>query len=118
MFASLSFSFPSHLNFVTSVFLCDVPNRPRYVVRSQFINNSVLANTEDTKFRAVSNNWSVFAFAHDLGTVSTTSTVPAIHTVGHVRDPAIQYIVANDVYQPQSIYFWNAYSSVADLVRP
>jgi len=36
--------------------------------------------------------------------------------VGHVRDPAIQYIVANDVYQPRSIYFWNAYSSVADLI--
>jgi hypothetical protein len=54
MFASLSFNFPSRVDFVTSVFLCDVPNRPRYVVRSQFINNGVLANTEDTKFRAVS----------------------------------------------------------------
>ncbi|KAG1815522.1 uncharacterized protein BJ212DRAFT_1481299 [Suillus subaureus] len=86
------------------------------VVRGQFINNGVLNNTEDTNFRAVSDNWPVFAFAHDLGTVSTTATVPVIYTVGHVRDPAIQYIVANDVYQPRSIYFWSAYSSVADLI--
>lgn len=86
------------------------------VVRAQFINNGVLANTEDTNFRAVSDNWPVFAFAHDLDTVSTTATVPVIYTVGHVRDPAIQYIVANDVYQPRSIYFWSAYSSIADLI--
>lgn len=86
------------------------------VVRGQFINNGVLNNTEDTNFRAVSDNWPVFAFAHDLGTVSTTATVPVIYTVGHVRDPAIQYIVANDVYQPRSIYFWSAYSSVTDLI--
>ncbi|KAG2042315.1 hypothetical protein BDR03DRAFT_1006723 [Suillus americanus] len=86
------------------------------VVRAQFINNGVLANTEDTNFRAVSDNWPVFAFAHDLDTASTTATVPVIYTVGHVRDPAIQYIVANDVYQPRSIYFWSAYSSIADLI--
>lgn len=87
------------------------------VVRAQFINNGVLANTEDTNFRAVSDNWPVFAFAHDLGIVSITATAPVIYTVGHVRDPAIQYIVADDVYQPRSVYFWSAYSSVADLVR-
>ncbi|KAG2056314.1 DUF1793-domain-containing protein [Suillus hirtellus] len=86
------------------------------IVRAQFITNGVLANTEDINFRAVSNDWPVFAFAHDLGTVSTTASVPVIYTVGRVRDPAIQYIVANDVYQPRSIYFWSAYSSVADLI--
>jgi hypothetical protein len=87
------------------------------VVRTQFVNNGVLSNTEDINFRAVSDDWPVFAFAHDLGAVSTTTTDPVICTVGHVRDPAIQYIIADDVYQPRSVYFWSAYSSVTALVR-
>ncbi|KAJ8587203.1 DUF1793-domain-containing protein [Rhizopogon salebrosus TDB-379] len=86
------------------------------VVRAQFVNNGVLSNTEDTNFRAVSDDWPVFAFAHDLGAVSTTTTDPVICTVGHVRDPAIQYIIADDVYQPRSVYFWSAYSSVTALI--
>ncbi|KAG0709752.1 hypothetical protein DFH29DRAFT_978606 [Suillus ampliporus] len=73
------------------------------VVRAQFINNGVLANTEDTNFRAVNDDWPVFAFAHDLGTVLITATDPVIYTV-------------DDVYQPRSVYFWSAYSSVADLI--
>lgn len=87
------------------------------VVRAQFVNYGVLSNAEDTNFRAISHDWPVFAFAHDLGTVSIAATDPLIYTVGHVRDPAIQYIIANNVYQPRSVYFWSAYSSVADLVR-
>jgi len=86
------------------------------IVRAQFVNNGVLSNTEDTNFRAVSDDWPVFALAHNLGTVSIAATDPVIYTVGHVRDPAIQYIISNDVYQPRSVYFWSAYSDVADLV--
>ncbi|EIW82090.1 DUF1793-domain-containing protein [Coniophora puteana RWD-64-598 SS2] len=86
------------------------------VVRAQFINNGVLANTEDTNFRAVSDDWPVFAFAHDLGTVGTTATAEVLYTVGHVRDPAIQYIVAGDNFQGRSIYMWTQYSTVADAI--
>ncbi|KAH7929420.1 DUF1793-domain-containing protein [Leucogyrophana mollusca] len=86
------------------------------VVRAQFIDNGLLANTLDTNFRAVSDDWPVFAYAHDLGTVSSTASAPLLFTVGLVRDPAIQYIIADDVYQDRSIYFWSAFSSVADLI--
>ncbi|KAF7352677.1 DUF1793-domain-containing protein [Mycena venus] len=44
-------------------------------VRAAFINNGKLANTLDTGFRAINNNWPVFGLAHDLGTI-TTATVP------------------------------------------
>jgi len=71
------------------------------VVRAQFITNGVLANTEDTNLCVVSDDWPVFAFAHILCTVSTTATNPVIYTVAHVRDPAIQSIIANDIYQPE-----------------
>lgn len=85
------------------------------MVRAQFINNGVLANTKDTNFRAVENDWPVFAFAHDLGTVSGTSA-PVVFAVGHVRDPAIEYIVAGGSTQNRSLFFWSQFSTVSAAV--
>lgn len=85
------------------------------VVRAQFINNGKLANTQDTNFRAVSDNWPVFGFAHDLGSVNA-ATSPVVISVGHVRDPAIQYIIAGGVLQSRSLYFWSKYSTVASAI--
>lgn len=84
-------------------------------VRGQFISNGHLPNTKDTSFRAVSDNWPVFALAHELGTISS-ATAPVLYSIGHVRDPAIQYIVAGGAFQLRSAYFWSAYSNVADMV--
>ncbi|EPS94710.1 hypothetical protein FOMPIDRAFT_1054860 [Fomitopsis schrenkii] len=87
------------------------------VVRAQFINNGALADTEDTNFRAVSDDWPVFAFAHDLGTVFPNDASPTVvYAVGHVRDPAIQYIIADNGRQDRSLYFWSQYASVADIL--
>ena len=86
------------------------------VVRAQFINNSQLTNTLDTDFRAISDNWPVFAFAHNLGTVSSTTSAPVVFSVGHVRDPVIEYIIANGALQDRSYLFWTQFSSVADVV--
>ncbi|OBZ70311.1 hypothetical protein A0H81_09943 [Grifola frondosa] len=85
------------------------------VVRAQFINNGVLTNTQDTNFRAVSDQWPVFALAHNLGNISA-STTPVVYSVGHVRDPAIEYIIANDATQNRSLLFWTRFSSVANAI--
>ncbi|KII95062.1 hypothetical protein PLICRDRAFT_48031 [Plicaturopsis crispa FD-325 SS-3] len=85
------------------------------VVRAQFIKNGKLANTQDTNFRAIQDQWPVFGFAHDLGTVNSTGTA-VLFSVGHVRDPAIQYVVAGGGTQDRSVYFWSQYSSVADVI--
>ncbi|EIM81332.1 DUF1793-domain-containing protein [Stereum hirsutum FP-91666 SS1] len=85
------------------------------VVRAQFISSGSLPNTEDTSFRAVSDDWPVFAFAHDLGTISASSD-PVLFTVGHIRDPAIEYIIAGGALQDRSLYFWSQFSSAADLI--
>lgn len=77
-------------------------------MRTQFINNGILANTFDTNFRAISDDWPVFAFAQDLGTVSGTSDT-VVFTIGHVRDPAVEYIIAGGAYQARSLYAWSAY---------
>ncbi|KAF4619311.1 hypothetical protein D9613_005332 [Agrocybe pediades] len=86
------------------------------VVRAQFINNGKLPNTQDTNFRAISNNWPVFGLSRDLGTVTSALTDPVVFSVGHVRDPAINYIVNNGALQARSLYFWSQFSSVNDVI--
>ncbi|KAJ7129541.1 DUF1793-domain-containing protein [Mycena epipterygia] len=85
------------------------------VVRTQFVNQSVLLNTKDTDFRAISDRWPVFAFSTDLGKIASTSN-PVVVSVGHVRDPAISYIVSGGKLQDRSSYFWNQFSNVSDAV--
>ncbi|RDB22588.1 Glutaminase A [Hypsizygus marmoreus] len=84
-------------------------------VRAQFINNGRLPNTRDTNFRAIQDNWPVFAFAHDLDMV-TGATTPVVVSVGHVRDPAIRYVVAGGGTQSRSVYFWSQFSTPAALI--
>ncbi|GBE79652.1 DUF1793-domain-containing protein [Sparassis latifolia] len=85
------------------------------VVRAQFINHSTLTNTQDTNFRAVSDMWPVFAFAHDLGDISGPSE-SVVFSVGHARDPAVEYLIANDAVQNRSSYFWSAFSTADDAI--
>ncbi|PPQ83295.1 hypothetical protein CVT25_004034 [Psilocybe cyanescens] len=84
-------------------------------VRGQFINNGKLSNMQDTNFRAISNNWPVFGLSRDLGAV-TTATDPVVFSVGHIRDPAINYIVANNARQSRSLYFWSQFASPAAVI--
>ena len=58
----------------------------------------------------------MFAFAEDLGNVSGTSK-PVVFSIGHVRDPAIEYIIANDQIQQRSLYFLTAHATPSDAVR-
>ncbi|KAK7470513.1 hypothetical protein VKT23_001939 [Stygiomarasmius scandens] len=81
-------------------------------LRALFINSGRLNNTQDSEFRAIQDNWPVFAYAHDLGTVNSTSSDPVVYAVGSVRDPAIEYIVENGQLQNRSLYFWNQFSEV------
>ena len=86
------------------------------VARAQFLNNGKLPNTRDTNFRAIDSSWPVFALSQDLGTV-TTSTSPVVFTIGHVRDPAIAYIIANGVVQSRSIYSFSQFSTIDAMVN-
>jgi hypothetical protein len=56
----------------------------------------------------------VFALAHDLGTVSSASS-PVLYSIGHVREPAVQYITKSG-NQARSLYFWSQYSSVPAVI--
>ncbi|CAL1700859.1 unnamed protein product [Somion occarium] len=84
-------------------------------VRSQFVSRGSLPNTQDTDFRAVQDRFPVFGLAHDLGTIASPSS-PVVFSVGHVRDPAIQYIIANGALQERSVFFWTQFSTVQDAI--
>jgi len=85
-------------------------------LRAQFMNTGKLLGSLDTNFRAIRDNWPVFAFAKDLGPVKGESE-PVVFAIGHIRDPAINYITANNVIQQRSLYFWSAFSDAPAMVR-
>ena len=61
------------------------------VVRALAVAQGSLANTVDTQFRAINDDWPVFAFNVDLGSVRQ-ATDPVVLSIGHVRTPAVSYL--------------------------
>jgi hypothetical protein len=61
------------------------------VVRAQFVDNGELADTNDTNYRSINDNWPVFGFGLDLGSV-TRKPVTAEVSIGQVRNPAVSYL--------------------------
>jgi hypothetical protein len=59
-------------------------------VRNRFIQHGQLTDSSDTDYRAIDDDWPVFAFAHDLGMVGKTAQ-SVYFSVGHARTPAIDY---------------------------
>ncbi|KAF8874079.1 hypothetical protein BD779DRAFT_1630406 [Infundibulicybe gibba] len=74
-----------------------------------------LNNTEDKGFRAISNNWPVFAFSMDVGSISEIST-PIVWALGVVRDPTIRYAAGDGSTQQRSSFFWTQYSTIGDAI--
>ncbi|KAJ5623081.1 hypothetical protein N7490_011686 [Penicillium lividum] len=76
------------------------------VVRAQFSSNGTLTNGVDTNYRAISNEWPVFAFASNLGSVSS-SPVSTLFSLGLTQDEAVQFEGASAYAPLQSL--WKAY---------
>lgn len=73
------------------------------VVRAQFVNTGKLADSNDTNYRAISDNWPVFGFAADLGSLGA-SPRQVQFSVGHVRTPAVSYL-GQDLQPLWTTYF-------------
>ncbi len=64
--------------------------------RAQYITNGKLTNTSDTNQpRRINDNWPVFGFANDFGTVGRRSSTDFVISIGHVREPAVSYLGTN-----------------------
>ncbi|KAF8595372.1 DUF1793-domain-containing protein [Ceratobasidium sp. AG-I] len=86
------------------------------VVRAAFINQGALGNTQDTQFRAISDRWPVFAFARDIGSVTSSTSSPVVFAVGHTRDPLVQYIIAGGALEPRYAYWLSKYATASDAI--
>ncbi|KAI0736168.1 hypothetical protein C8Q72DRAFT_241274 [Fomitopsis betulina] len=84
------------------------------VIRAQFINNGTLLNTQDTNFRAISDKWPSYGFAHDLGNITEPGTV--VFTIGHARDPVINYITNDGSLQARCPLYLSQYSTIIDAI--
>lgn len=78
------------------------------VVRGQFINNGTLANTQDSNYRAINDDWPVFGFSFDLGSVGSRAA-NALFTIGLCQDQAIQFLGSNGIESVPSL--WTSYFS-------
>ncbi|CAG8974958.1 hypothetical protein HYALB_00007635 [Hymenoscyphus albidus] len=63
---------------------------PDSVVRGQFLNNGTLRNTNDTNYRPINQNYPVFGYSSDFGTVQRESH-STLYTIGLSQKQAIQF---------------------------
>ena len=80
-------------------------------VRSQFVGFGTLSNTNDTNQpRAINDQYPVFAFSNAFGTVGATASKPFTLLLGHVRDPAINFLgtPVSSLWRQ----YWPAYESM------
>lgn len=82
-------------------------------VRGSFVTNGKLGNTKDTNFRPINQNWPVFGFATDLGSVS--GPVNTVYTLGLTQEEAIQFDGATGVV-PLTSLWTSHFGSESDAV--
>lgn len=64
-------------------------------VRGAFVSNGKLANTKDTRFRAINSDWPVFGYANDLGKVGSSRAASVMFSIGLYQQEAVQYLGKN-----------------------
>ncbi|ROW08173.1 hypothetical protein VPNG_06905 [Cytospora leucostoma] len=83
------------------------------VVRPQFEANQTLDNTQDTNYRAINDNWPVFALSKDLGNVSS-SEVGVLFTIGVSQDNVVNFQGNSSSATALTALWKSAYSSAED----
>ncbi|KAK8244847.1 glutaminase GtaA [Phyllosticta capitalensis] len=76
------------------------------VVRGSFTSGGKLNNQVDDNYRVISNNWPVFGFAKNLGSVGTTPA-STLFSVGLCQQEAIQFLGAQGTVSLPSL--WTSY---------
>lgn len=89
------------------------------IVRAKFIQTGVLDNIQDShQPRPVEDGWPVFAFGVDLGNVTATpANKPVLFSIGHTRDPVIQYIVKGNILSERAPYWKIRFNDVHSMIK-
>lgn len=78
------------------------------IVRGNFMSNGSLPNSADPNFRPIQQDWPVFGFAKNLGSVGA-APVTTLFTIGLSQQQAIQFVGANGLETLNSL--WSNYWS-------
>ena len=83
------------------------------IVRAQAAASGALLNTVDSNQpRPISDDWPVFGFCNNFGTVGATAPAPFQVVIGHVRTPAISYLGTD--LQPWWTNYWTGWQAMVD----
>ncbi|KAJ7585371.1 hypothetical protein C8J56DRAFT_946578 [Mycena floridula] len=85
------------------------------IVHAQFVKEGRLLDTQDTAFRAISEDFPVFGLSVDLGTISATAS-PVVWAIGVVRDPVIQFATDFAGLQSRSSFFWTQFHDISAVI--
>ncbi|KAF9259183.1 DUF1793-domain-containing protein [Marasmius fiardii PR-910] len=86
-----------------------------YSLRGWFLSQGSLNNTKDSSFRNIDDNFPVFAYAHDLGSV-TSSVSSIVWAIGLVRNPSIRQTVGGGSLDLPP-YWTTRYNSANDGIQ-
>lgn len=89
---------------------------PDVDVRGAFSKNGTLSNTNDNNYRVISDNWPVFGFAHNLGSVQSSAGV--LFTIGLAQNEAIQFTGESDTLSPIPSLWKSHFNSALEAVSP
>ncbi|KAK7045340.1 hypothetical protein VNI00_007589 [Paramarasmius palmivorus] len=84
-----------------------------HTLRARFLTQGSLKETKDNNFRAINDDFPVFAFANDLGTIISTSQ-PVVWAIGYARTPVVRYSVASEELRA---YWTTRYSRIDDGIH-
>jgi hypothetical protein len=70
-------------------------------LRYQYINSHSLQNNVDQDFRGWGEQEPVFAFAHDLGSVSGSGSAATTYSLGTIQEPVIRYLTSSGIVSLQ-----------------
>ena len=85
---------------------------PATDVRALFVSQGALDDSQDSAFRAISDNTPVLAFAHALGTVAPGASGSVRYVVGHFLEPAFSYTAVATNNSDRSLYFMAQYPTL------
>ncbi|KAH7100410.1 DUF1793-domain-containing protein [Auriculariales sp. MPI-PUGE-AT-0066] len=86
--------------------------------RTNFVTNGKLDGNADTEYRAIGDRWPVFAFADTLSPVEGDGkwSNPIVFSLGHFRDPVIQYVAKTGAPQQLAPYWLTVYKTPVEAI--
>jgi hypothetical protein len=85
------------------------------VVRGNAASGSLPDTVDTSQPRAIDDDWPVFGFLRDLGTVTATPSAQVVACIGHVREPTVSYLGTD--LNPYWTSYWSSWPDMLTWFR-